>query len=306
MRKTADHVRSFILGSDWWTDCDDAVAIRILVRASLRGDIRLLGIGLNACMPLSVRSLGAFLLSEGLPGLPVGIDRAATDFGGHPPYQARLAARPSPFAGNDDAEDAVRLYRRLLASADGPVELLEIGYPQVLAALLASPPDDLSPLPGSELLRATVPRLWMMAGRWDQAGGRENNFSRNRRASEAAHALCAGWPTPVTFLGWEVGVRVVCGGALREGDPLRDVLADHGSPRGRFSWDPMLVRLACLGDPAAAGYRLVRGRADVDPDTGANHFSEDPDGPHGYVMPVRDPTAYQEELDALIVSTVVT
>lgn len=30
-------MRNFILGTDWWTDCDDVVAIRILVRAHLSG-----------------------------------------------------------------------------------------------------------------------------------------------------------------------------------------------------------------------------------------------------------------------------
>lgn len=26
-------MRKFILGTDWWTDCDDVVALRILARA---------------------------------------------------------------------------------------------------------------------------------------------------------------------------------------------------------------------------------------------------------------------------------
>ena len=42
-------MRRFILGTDWWTDCDDAVALRMLTRAHRAGEIRLLGIALNGC-----------------------------------------------------------------------------------------------------------------------------------------------------------------------------------------------------------------------------------------------------------------
>ena len=63
-------MRNFILGTDWWTDCDDAVAIRILARAHKNGDICLKGVGINACMEYSVKSLDAFLRSEGIEDIP--------------------------------------------------------------------------------------------------------------------------------------------------------------------------------------------------------------------------------------------
>ena len=40
-------MRKMILGTDWWTDCDDAVALRLLAKAHKAGDITLLGIGIN-------------------------------------------------------------------------------------------------------------------------------------------------------------------------------------------------------------------------------------------------------------------
>lgn len=40
-------MRNFILGTDWWTDCDDAVAVRILARAHKSGKICIKGIGVN-------------------------------------------------------------------------------------------------------------------------------------------------------------------------------------------------------------------------------------------------------------------
>ena len=54
-------MRTFILGTDWWTDCDDAVALRLLLRSVKAGKIRLAGIGINACMEHSVTSMDGFL-----------------------------------------------------------------------------------------------------------------------------------------------------------------------------------------------------------------------------------------------------
>ena len=290
-----------ILGTDWWTDCDDAVAIRLLVRAHRQGAIRLMGIGINACMPLSVPSLDNFLRREGLPDLPLGLDSDATDFGGKPPYQEMLAALPGCRRKNSDVPDAVSLYRSLLAETSETVELVEIGYPQVLAKLLLSPPDAYSPLTGEELIAQKVGKLWMMAGKWDEPqGGKENNFARNRRASEAAALLCERFPVPITFLGWEVSNAILTGGSLPQNDILHRILCCHGSPDGRSSWDPMLALLAVIGDEERAGYRFVSGTAHVDADTGVNHFSPVLNGKHRYVIKIKKDDDYRFLIDSAI------
>ena len=282
-------MRRFILGTDWWTDCDDAAALRILLRAHKRGEIALSGIGINAYMPDSAASLLAFSHAEGVFDVPVGIDRAASDFGGNPPYQKRLAAR-EPM---DDAvlPDAADLYLTLLREAEEPLEILEIGYPQVLAEVLKRDPD---------LFREKVRAVWMMAGKWDNAEGKENNFTRAPRSREAGAYFCRFCPVPVTFLGFEVGVSVITGGKLKEGDLLRQVLADHGSGNGRCSWDPMLVLLALDGSPEAGGYTAITGKASVDPLTGANTFLRSPDGRHRFVVKVKPDSYYAARIDELI------
>ncbi len=292
--------KNFLLGTDWWTDCDDAVAIRMLVRAARRGEIALCGIGINAAMPCSVASLDGFLQKEGLCGVPIGIDLAATDFGGNPPYQERLAAYAPRYTENTEVMDAVRLYRSVLANTDEPIEILEIGYLQVLAGLMESTGDDISEKSGLTLLSEKVAHLWIMAGKWDKDGERENNFCRNARASIAAEKVCRLSPVPITFLGWEVGYDVISGSRLREGDILKDVLCDHGSHNGRSSWDPMLVLLALTGDAAQAGYGIVVGKATVDPENGKNYFSEDKNGTHAYVVKTRENDFYRDAIDRLI------
>ena len=293
-------MRKFILGTDFWTDCDDAVALRLLTRAHKAGEIGLLGIAVNACMEQSIASLVGFLRADGVTDVPVALDPAATDFGGDPPYQKRLAERFAPDVSNRDAEDAVSLYRRLLAESDQKIELIEIGYPQVLAALLASEGDAYSPLDGQMLVKEKVAKIWMMAGKWDKDGEKENNFCRAARSRRAGELFCRLSPVPVTFLGWEIGYGVLSGGKVDKTDHLYSVLLDHGSEMGRHSWDPMLVLLALVGDEETAGYGTVRGWATVDAETGENHFRVDENGPHAYVVKAREDAFYVDAIDRLL------
>lgn len=293
-------MKNFILGTDWWTDCDDAVALRIAARAHKKGEICLLGVGINACMACSAASLDGFLRLEGIAEIPIGIDREATDFGGNPPYQKRLAPFARRYRTNEDTEDAVRLYRRLLEESDAPVEIIEIGFLQVIAAVLESQPDDVSDKSGMELIREKVPKIWVMAGKWDEDAGRENNFARNQRAIAGAKAFCEKCPVPVTFLGWEVGASVISGGTLQPEDYLRAALRDFGSESGRSSWDPMTMVLALTGDEHDAGYDTVQGWASIDAETGANHFRQDANGLHRYVVKRMPDEFYRDQINSLI------
>ncbi len=293
-------MRNFILGTDWWTDCDDVVAARLLLRFVNQGKVNLLGIGINACMQHSVASLVGFLRAEGLDNVPVGIDLTATDYVGNPPYQKGLAERYAPDVTNTDVMDAARLYRKLLAEADGKVEIIEIGFLQVISAVLQSGPDDISSKSGLELFSEKVSKVWVMAGKWDADGEKEHNFCITPRSRAAGKQFCELCPVPVTFLGWEVGYQVISGDRLDKQDHLYHVLVDHGSQNGRHSWDPMLVLMALIGDESAAGYDTVSGFATVDEVTGANYFRKDSDGKHKFVIKKYDNAYYAEMINQLL------
>lgn len=293
-------MRKFILGTDWWTDCDDAVAVRILARAHKAGEIILKGIAINACMEYSVKSLDGFLNSEGVSDIPIGIDLEATDFGGNPPYQKRLAELPSKYNSNADAENAVKLYRRILAESKEPLEIIEIGYLQAISAVLESEADEISEKTGLELIKEKVSKFWVMAGKWDDNPGSENNLARNPRSRVAGSIFCEKCPVPITFLGWETGFDVITGGELNEGDILYQVLCDHGSQDGRSSWDPMLALMALIGDESAAEYDVIQGVATVDKENGENRFSTCADGKHKYVVRKQPVTYYSKKINDLI------
>ncbi|MBR5870136.1 MAG: hypothetical protein IKZ09_03800, partial [Clostridia bacterium] len=177
----ATQPRTILFGTDWWTDCDDTAALRMVCRYAKQGIWQPLGVILNGAAPYAAASVRAVLDKEGFGNLPIGIDLRADDYGGNPPYQYPIAS----YAGttdirNEDCENGVSLYRRLLATSnDGSVELLEVGYLPVLADLLTSGPDEISPMSGIDLVRTKVSHIWCMAGNWEHDGvGRENNFCR--------------------------------------------------------------------------------------------------------------------------------
>ena len=284
-------MRKFILDTDWWTDCDDAVALRLLCNAHKNKEIELIGININACMPYSVPSIDVFTRDSGLD-IPIGIDHSAVDFAGDPPYQKNLAGAGTPRRQNEDVPDGIEFYRSLLECAEyGSVEVISIGFTQVLAGLLNSSG-------GMELVKNKVKHLWIMAGKWDEDGGREYNFYKNAMTCRSGSELCRSWPSPVTFLGFEVGKDVKSGGKLPEGDLLKQVMSDHGSVNGRSSWDPMLALLAVIGDPGSAGYRCVYGTAEVDPENGSNRFIPSEDGSHRYVVKLHSDDFYASAIDS--------
>lgn len=296
-------MRNFILGTDWWTDCDDVVAMRILAREHKKGNICLKAVGINACMEYSAASVEGFLNTEGVCDIPIGIDLNGTDFGGVlSPYQKNLSVYAERYKPNADAEDAVRLYRRILSRSDEPVEIIEIGFLQVVAAVLESEADDISEMSGAELVKEKVSKIWVMAGKWDEENGREHNFENNSRSRIASDIFCRKCPVPVTFLGFEVGYDVITGDKLSGDDVLYKAMCDHGSNCGRSSWDPMLVLLAVIGDEQKAGYDTVTGTASVSPETGENNFAEDSAGLHKYVVKNKDNDFYKNMINDMIKS----
>ncbi|MCL2301123.1 MAG: hypothetical protein FWC27_13355 [Firmicutes bacterium] len=293
-------MRPFTIGTDWFTDVDDAAAMRVFARAHRAGAIRIEGVCANACIKYTCASLDAFLCNEGLPGIPLGADRAAK-YPGRGRYQKRMAGAGA-YRTNADCMDAVGLYRAALAGAREPVEMAEIGFCQVLAKLLDSPPDELSPLDGRALLVERCKHIWAMAGKWDVPGGAYNyNFRVTRDNMRAAHRFYENCPVPVTFLGHEAGKSVVTGGVLEgRDDMLARALRDHGSKHGRSSWDPMLALLAITENLEEAGYTAVYGQARIDPKDGKCRWEPGAGGRQRYVVKTRPDSFYRDAINEII------
>ncbi len=295
-------MRQIIFGTDWCGDCDDAFAARILARAHKNGKIKLLGASVNAHNETSAASLDGFFNIEGVSDIPIGVCSPDADFKDISKYHKRLVPYAQKYKTNRDAEDGVRIYRRLIAEAQGSVEIVEVGFLTNLAAFLESSGDDVSPLSGAELMRTKVSKLWSMAGKWDEDGGLEYNvnyFPASRRAAAFVFEKC---PVPITFLGFEVGFDVISGSHLSDADVLKGILFDYGFPTGRSSWDPMTALLCLIGDECEAGYSTVRGVASVNAETGQNYFKKCDTGNHFYVKRLHPAEYYADMIDNFVAS----
>ena len=286
-------------GTDWWTDCDDIAALRVLCRAHKAGEINLCCVGIDSVMEYSAASVSAFCENEGVT-VPIGVDRSAMRDGKNCKYQKGLACYPHTVSSNCECEDAWRLYRRTLASLPGKADITEVGFPQIIMQLMKSPPDELSPLTGLELVKEKVNRIWLMAGKWDETPGREYNLTAYPECCAAGHYICEHSPVPLVFLGFEVGWGVITGGNQPEGDLLKEAFIAHGSPNGRHSWDPMLVTAAVTQDLEKAGYTAVYGTARVDENTGENDFTPGEGRNHCYLVKTRPNAFYADRINERI------
>ena len=274
-------MRNIILGTDWGEDCDDAVAVRVLARSHKAGKINFLGAGINTHTELSAPSLYRFLELENCI-LPIGVDKNCPKKEWQNRYQPRLACQTDK--KDCDFEDAVRLYRRLIANAEGKVEIVEIGFLQVLANTLLSEADDISPLSGMELFEKKVDKVWIMGGKFSEQGGKEFNFSYTPFACEASSIILEKCPCEITLLGWETGAELITGNTLKMDDYLYTAISDWGSPEGRESWDPMTAMMAVIGNEAEAGYDTVKAKIWVDRETGENYFTPDENSNRKFVI----------------------
>ena len=292
--------RPVIFDTDWWTDVDDACALRLLLHEEQEGIIDLLGVCLSAVCESSVPSMTSFLEYDGAGSMLIGADKEATDYPGKSSWHKVITDGRQKIAAPsiDDVQDCVDFYRELLSKSRKKVDIIAVGFPNAISRLLDSGPDKYSHLSARELVSKKVGQLWLMAGKYPE--GEEHNFNLTTRSRLAGENICLHWPTPVTFLGWEVGINVMAGGSLAEDDLLHKVLAAHGSAGGRYACDPLTAWMACLGSPERAGFETVSGIVSLDAATGKNTFKADAEGPHRYVVMSHDAAWYAAAIEPLL------
>ena len=306
-----------ILDTDLGGDVDDLGALAALHALADLGRLDILGVVSDTPQRHAVGAIDAVDRWFGRGHLPVGrpelleVQSTYADA----VYQAELAAgRPS--LDGADAPPAVPLMRRLLAGAgDGSVVLVGVGVYFHLNALLDSPPDDASPLPGRDLVADKVGRAVIMGGEYPRSGPvAETNF-RCWHTRGVARRFVERCPAPIDFVGVELGhTKLGFGTGARIGDlpadhPVRVGYADFFrrppawtrlAPSDRIApwsiWDQIAVyaALGALG-PAEPPLRRVRGLNRVD-DAGHNDFEVRGDGPHAYLELEGPPEAFAAEV----------
>ncbi len=245
-----------IFDTDMDTDCDDAGALAVLHALADLGEVEILATVVSSRFRWSVPCTAAINRYHGRPDLPLGAPKGPGPNTGNrgSKYAREISEQfPGKPATNDNAEDAVAVYRRLLAARESAdVVIVSVGYVTNLDALLSSEADDISPLTGPELIRRGVKHWVCMGGRYpnhlDPAV--YGNFKPDPAAAVRA---ARDWPTTVYFTG--LGNDVHTGSRLPETpkeNPVRIIYERYvGAGKTRPSWDPIAVLFAARPtDPA--------------------------------------------------------
>lgn len=208
----SDYPKRVIYDTDLGGDVDDGLALSLIHAQISRGEVDLLAVTItNASrfVPRYVRMLNTYF---GRPDIPIGIpEQPCAGMDGKfmeqtlGKYEARYVADPeSPLP----AEPAVPLLRRVLAeSPDKSVTFLMVGFATNLARLLDSPPDEISPLTGKELIAQKAEMTILMAGNYQD---RPEDFVEYNVSYDidAARRIADDWPVPIVWEGQETGARI--------------------------------------------------------------------------------------------------
>ena len=298
------HPMHVIFDTDFGPDYDDVGAITLLHGFADSGFIKILATVASSKHRNAAAAIDVFNTYFNRPYIPVGVVRGnAVALGDKQHWTDSVIGRyPHKIRSNEDAEDALELYRRILASQpDHSVTIITVGFLTNLSNLLGSIPDKYSNLNGTELIRKKVVALVSMAGRFPS--GKEFNLDQDAGSSEK---VLKSWPGPVLFSGFEIGQKIKTGLPLIHNDkiqhsPVKDVfaicipLAAEDSV-GRMSWDETAVLIAVKG--YKPWYNVVKGKMIV-ADDGSNTWSNEPQT-HSYITEAQSFEVVQKLINELI------
>ncbi len=301
-----------ILDTDICSDCDDVLALAMIHALQTRGDCQLLAVTISAEDDQTGPFVDAMNHFYGRGSIPIGVVRPGTVQPGSKFVQLAQArkgdalAYPHDLMSSDDAPEAVAVLRQTLAAQpDHSVVVAVVGFSTNLARLLASPPDEISPLSGKELVERKVTLLSAMAGAFEPINGNARYCEYNvHRDVPACQQVVSEWPTPIVFSGFEIGIALPYPHESIEQDydyvdrhPVAEAyIARNPPPHDRPTWDLTSVLYAVQPD---RGYfdLSVPGTVTVE-DDGFTRFEPTANGRHRYL--ILTPEQKPRVLEALV------
>lgn len=283
--------KKIIFDTDLGGDCDDVVALDLLLSAHKAGECDLLGVTYSYYARFAPGCIYEILKQYGCETIPI----ARMDIpAGRKEYIGTYAKPVVERFGDDhtptyeNTPEAVRFLRGLLAANDH-VTLVVTGSMSNLCGLMQSGADDLSPLDGMALMTASVDEVAVMGCNfWHEnamnpdpgyispdgtlnAVCEWNIFCDIPGARYAFHNC----PVPLVCIPFELGYNLFSGGELcRRGKGLvpdsLSLLVHGAGEHGQHSWDPCTALYALYG-ALPWFYKTVKGQIIID-ERGIAHF----------------------------------
>jgi pyrimidine-specific ribonucleoside hydrolase len=133
-QKKSDPV-SVIFDSDIGPDYDDVGAITMLHAFADKGEAKILATVASDKYPNAAAVLNVFNTYFGRPDLPIGVPKGnAVNMSDEQHWSDSIVAKyPHKIHSNDEAEDVVKVYRKILSlQPDNSVTIVTVGFLQIL------------------------------------------------------------------------------------------------------------------------------------------------------------------------------
>lgn len=296
---------SIIFDSDMGPDYDDVGAITILHALADNGEARILATMASNKYEGIAAVLNVFNTYFKRPDIPIGVPAgdAVNIRDGQHWTDTLLAKYPHKIKTNADAQNSVKLYRKILASQpDHSVTVVTIGFLTNVSDLMNTQADGYSPLDGKELIKRKVKLLVSMAGKFPS--GYEFNVDKDISAS---NNVFQNIDIPVIYSGFEIGEKIKVGLPLInnpdiKNSPVQDVFRiaiplSKDDAKGRMSWDETAVLIAIKG--YSTYYDLHKGKMALVTAEGKNTWSDGGQG-QGYIVEKVDYRQVKAIIDTLI------
>ncbi len=188
-----------IFDTDMDSDVDDVGALAILHAMMDNGDVEILAVMISSTAPKAAACADAINTYYGRPDLPIGAKKG-DGVNRNNGYVDRVASKfPQDIGSGENAHDAVKLYRKILAeNDDNNVVIISVGYLTNLEDLLKSQKDDISELCGSDLVKKKVKDFVCIGGKWpeDMTEGGGGNFETDGQAIKYVNKH---WPGMISY-----------------------------------------------------------------------------------------------------------
>ena len=226
-----------IIDTDFCTDVDDAVALRLATTLDTLSVGSLKGICLCTTdkdgTDINVQAVNGILNYANYKDIPIGISTVKEP--DTSPYW-NLCAEYSIMEA--DTKDSLSLYKEVLSNCANRFTIVTTGYLTNIQALLQDKE-------GYNLVKNNCKQIVITGGTYPSGG--DNNFNFTENARESIKYVNDNAPCDLVFVPNDVGGVFNAGKVLQELDPDDTVsksITAFGSSDGRAAWDPTAVYLA--------------------------------------------------------------
>lgn len=292
-----------IIDTDFASDADDVVAVRLAMCFQDMGLVDIRGIALSTTYSRSPLALHALCSHDGYGDIPVAMDTSGNGVQVHTDYVDVMYDMPKK---RTDYEQPVEMYRRILSESDTKVSIITLGFLQNIQALMASGPDKYSPLTGMELIEQKTSSIYIVGG--NSTGKPSFNFYwTGEKVINAAKTVVRDFPARIVFLQTDLSDDTYCGQLYsskdsRQRDIVTKALKANNQDGGIVAWDVFSVWCAVQdmnGNSDQAFLKLERGTQYIS-NTGATEWTADSAGRHFKMYKTVEGAYYSEIMNNML------